>query len=230
MDGLRHRLTTKVAGNGYSPLLRSPRLPPTLLISTSPFLTALEVLEDLVGGRALGGAEAGFPNEDLDLVRRGLIHEARRRVHVLLEERPPEVVRAPMKSDLTGLFALGEPRSLDMVEVVEVEPRCPEHPQVVVGTGVARVLLLERGVPRFEAPGDERGKAVELVLKGADRIQVFDHVVVGLDVAVHHRRRRAEAERVGLAVHLEPAGADAFLVGDLAAHALPHNLRPPPPK
>src|SRR3972149_2750337 len=30
MDGLRHRLTTKVAGNGYSPLLRSPRLPPTL--------------------------------------------------------------------------------------------------------------------------------------------------------------------------------------------------------
>ena len=36
MDGLRHRLTTKVAGNGYSPLLRSPRLPPTLLLSPHP--------------------------------------------------------------------------------------------------------------------------------------------------------------------------------------------------
>src|SRR3972149_2543725 len=36
MDGLRHRLMTKVAGNGYSPLLRSPRLPPTLLLSPYP--------------------------------------------------------------------------------------------------------------------------------------------------------------------------------------------------
>src|SRR3990172_3189730 len=39
MDGLRHRLTTKVAGNGYSPLLRSPRLPPTL-----PFLLFFQTL------------------------------------------------------------------------------------------------------------------------------------------------------------------------------------------
>src|SRR5439155_26643737 len=82
---------------------------------------------DLVERGPLRGREARLAHQRLQLGDRGLVHVPGGQVHVLLVERAAEVVGAEVERDLAGLLALAEPRRLDVVDVVEVEPRGREH-------------------------------------------------------------------------------------------------------
>src|SRR5437899_12282221 len=109
-----------------------------------------------------------------------------------------------MKRDLAGALALREPRRLDVGEVVEVEARDGEHPEVHVRALRMLDPLLEQGVARLEGPRHERGEAAERILELADRVEVVEQIVGLLYVAVHHRRRRLESPPMGLAMDREP--------------------------
>ena len=91
-----------------------------------------------------------------------------------------------------------------MGEVVQVEARDREHPQVGVRALVVLDPLLEQRVAGLERPRHEGGEAAVLVLELADRVEVVEDVLGLLDVAVHHGRGGLEALAVRLAVHVEP--------------------------
>ena len=80
-------------------------------------------------------------------------------------------------------------------------PRDRERAQVV---DAGRLGAAELGVLRLIAPRDERGEAAGLVLQLAEPEQVLEPLLHGLDRAVHHRRRRAQAGAVRVAHHVEP--------------------------
>ena len=83
----------------------------------------------------------------------------------------------------------------------------------------------ELGVLGLIAPGDERGEAAGLVLQRAQPQQVLEALLVRLDGAVHHRRRRAQPGAVRVAHHVEPfvGGRLAVAVQQLA-HAIDEDL------
>ena len=66
-----------------------------------------------------------------------------------------------------------------------------------------------------------------LALESADGVQVIQDVVGPLDVAVHHRGRRAKPAPVRFPVDLEPAGRPALLRRDALPHPLGQDLGPP---
>src|SRR5204863_720192 len=94
-----------------------------------------------------------------------------------------------------------------------------EDAQVHVRALVLLDPLLEQRVARLERPRHERGEAAEHILKFADRVEVVEEVVHGLDVAVHHGGRRLEATAVRFAVDLEPRLRPALLRRDAVAYA-----------
>ena len=80
-------------------------------------------VDDFVKGRSLSRAEARLTDERLDLLDRRLVDKSRAGVHILFEKRPSKIIGSPMERDLPGFFALGEPRGLYVLEVVEIETR-----------------------------------------------------------------------------------------------------------
>src|SRR5439155_1762279 len=138
---------------------------------------ALPRSEDLVGRGPLGGREPGLADQGRDLLDGDRVDVVGRLVNVLLEERAPPIVGAEVECDLPRLFALGEPRGLDVEEVVEVEARAPEDPQIAVRALHLLDPLLEQRMARLERPRHERGEAAPLVLELSDRVEVVEQVV-----------------------------------------------------
>ena len=120
---------------------------------------------------------------------------------VLFDHHAAHVVGAVRQAELPDLAALRDPRRLQVVEVVEHEPRDRERAQVV---DAGRFDAAELGVLRLIAPGDERGEAAGLVLQIAQPEQVLEPLLHRLDRAVHHRRRRAQAGAMRVAHDVEP--------------------------
>src|SRR5467141_2451971 len=149
---------------------------------------ALVDLENLIERRSLRRNETGLANQVDDFLGICFVHEVCSSVNIFLEQRAPEVVRAEVEGNLSRLLALGEPRSLNVVEVIEVDPRYRQNLQIAYRRGIMRNDLLQRCVARFEAPGDERREAPGFILQRADGFEMFDDIVIRLDVAVHHRR------------------------------------------
>ena len=67
-------------------------------------------------------------------------------------------------------------------------------------------------------------KPLHLVLESADLAHVIDPLGDGLDVPVHHRRRRRDPEPVGLAHHAEPLLGLRLLRRDDVAHPVDKDL------
>src|SRR5581483_7794013 len=78
-----------------------------------------------------------------------------------------------------------------------------------------------------ERPGEKRAEAAGLVLQLADPAHVLDALFDRLHVAVHHRRRRRDAETVRLAHDAEPFARLRLLRRDDLAHAVDEDLRAP---
>ena len=114
------------------------------------------IAEDLVVHVPPLGDEAGVLDvaDDLDLVH--AVARAGGADDVLLDHHAAHVVRAEGEAELADLAALRHPRRLQVVEVVEHEPRDRQRPQIV---DAGRFRAAELGVLRLIAPGDERGEA-----------------------------------------------------------------------
>ena len=83
----------------------------------------------------------------------------------------------------------------------------------------------QSGSVGLERPGDEGAEAARLVLELADPAHVLDALFERLDVPVHHRRRRRDAEPVRFAHDAEPVGRLRLLRRDDVAHAVDEDLR-----
>src|SRR5436190_11736328 len=96
-----------------------------------------------------------------EVVCRGAVRRAGRRDDVLLDHHRAHVVGAEAEGDLADLHALRHPARLDVVDVVEVDPRHGLREQVVErGRHVLGPYL--RGEPIavvLERPGDEGAEA-----------------------------------------------------------------------
>ena len=68
-------------------------------------------------------------------------------------------------------------------------------------------------------------EATGLILQVAQHGQVLDAVIDRFDVTVQHRAVLADAELVGLAMHVDVVGAGELLVGDRVADGGPERLR-----
>ena len=130
---------------------------------------------------------------------------------LLADDRALDVVRAEVERHLRERQPHHDPVGLDVRHVVEQEPRDGDHLQVVGAGRVAPAPLLEHGVLGMERERHEGEEAARLVLERAQPQQVVDALLVRLHVAVEHRAVRRDAERVGVAMDVEP------LVGVLLA-------------
>ena len=142
--------------------------------------------------------------------------------HVLLDHHAAHVVGTVREAELTDLAALGHPRGLDVVEVVEHDARNRERAQVVEAR---RLRACQFGVIGLIAPRDERGEAAGLVLQRPQAQQMLETFFVGLDRAVHHRRGRAQPGAVRVAHDVEPLiGGRLAVAVQQAPHAVDQNL------
>ena len=136
---------------------------------------------------------------------------ARRLEDLLADDGALDVVRAEVERHLGERQPHHDPVGLDVRNVVEEEPRDGDHLQVVRAGRVAPAAALEDGVLGMEGERHEREEAARLVLERAQPEQVVDALLVRLHVPVEHRAVRRDAERVGVAMDVEP------LVGVLLA-------------
>jgi hypothetical protein len=143
---------------------------------------------------------------------------------LLADDRALDVVGAEVQGDLRHRHPHHDPVRLDMVDVVEEEPRHGDHLQVVRPVGVLPAALLEDGVVRVEGERDEGEEAGGLVLELAKAQPVVDPLLVGLDVAVEHRAVRRDPERVRNAVHLQPGLGVLLAGGDEPPDAIGEDL------
>jgi hypothetical protein len=94
--------------------------------------------------------------------RRHAIGRPGRADHVLFDHHAAHVVGAEGEAELPDLAALRHPRRLQVVEVVEHEPREGERAQVF---DAGRLAASPLGVFRLVAPCDERGEPAGFVLR-----------------------------------------------------------------
>ena len=108
------------------------------------------IAEKLVVHVAALGDEAGILDvaHDLDLVH--AVRRARRPDDVLFDHDAAHVVGAVREAQLPDLSALGDPRRLKVVEVVEHDARERERAQIVDagGLGAAKLRVLRAGSSR----------------------------------------------------------------------------------
>src|SRR5215831_15870288 len=92
--------------------------------------------QDAVVRVALSGGEASFAEQLARLVD-GRLHDVPGGlVDILLEQGAAEVIGTEEQTHLSGSLALGEPGGLNVIHVVEVEPRGGEDAQVHRSPGV----------------------------------------------------------------------------------------------
>ena len=146
------------------------------------------VAENLVVHVPAFGREPGVFDvpDDLDLVH--AVARAGGADDVLFDHHAAHVVRAEREAELPHFPALRDPRRLQVVEVVEHNPRRRQRAQVVDAGRLGAPELRVRGLI---APGNERREPTGLVLQRTEPQQMLEALVIGLDRAVHHRRGRA---------------------------------------
>ena len=135
---------------------------------------------------------------------------------LVLDDRAVHVVGAVVQRELRGRQPVHHPEHLDVREVVEHQPRHRERLEHVGRLGHRQVR--EPVVVVVEAQRDEHLEAAGLVLQLAQPQHVVDAVPRLLDVAVEHRRRRAQALLVREAVDARPVLPVRLVVDDLLAH------------
>ena len=122
--------------------------------------------------------------------------------HVFLDHDAAEVVGAVLEGDLADFLALGDPRTLDIGEIVQVDSREGLGAQVFVGAncGSAEFRMLGLEGPTNECrerrrrysvavPGKLRLPLFRTVLLSPDALQMFDAVLDCFHVSEHHGGR-----------------------------------------
>ena len=128
--------------------------------------------------------------------RAGLRH------HILFDHDASKVVGAVLEGDLADFLALGDPRTLDIGEIVQVDSREGLGAQVFVGAncGSAEFRMLGLEGPTNECrerrrrysvavPGKLRLPLFRTVLLSPDALQMFDAVLDCFHVSEHHGGR-----------------------------------------
>ena len=146
-------------------------------------------------------------DEPLHVGHRHAEDRARLRDDIFLNHDAAEVVRAKFQRDLADFLALRHPRTLNVGEIVQINPAQRLRPQIFVRANRRR---LQVGVLRLERPADERGETFRFVLLRAQPLQMLDAVFNRLDVAEHHRRARIQTEPVRHVHHFQPVAAHGF--------------------
>src|SRR5678816_1092818 len=181
-----------------------------------------KISEQLVPIIAATRLVTGLTNQPFDLSRIETEGGAGTADDVFLHHDGAEIVRAIFQSDLADLRPLGDPRALDVGNIVEKYAGQCLHAQVFSGTG--RMIDFQDRVLRLKRPADERGKPAARVLLVAQPLQVLDAILDRFDVAKHHRRARLQAELVRHLHHLEPLIALAFERRDSLPDGIDQNL------
>lgn len=126
-----------------------------------------------------------------------------------------EVVCAEFQCDLPDLGPLRDPRALNILEIVEVNPAERLSAEVFVRTGRRQ---LQARVCGLESPANESCEPSGPVLLLPDPLQVQKAVIDGFNVPEHHGCRRVQSEPVCSVHDLEP-----LICGGLAGRQLRSN-------
>src|SRR5216683_134345 len=177
----------------------------------------LRAVDRMIERIALNRNAAGGADQAFQFIARRELRRFRARVviNLLLYHRAVEVVRAEAQRDLRDARREHDPVRLDVLEIVEQQPRHGDVAQVVVARRLRNVR--ERGVIRMKRQRDERHEAVGLVLQLAQLDEVVDALLLRFHVPVKHRRIRAQPDFMRLPSNVEPhLSADFVIAYDLA--------------
>jgi len=93
---------------------------------------------------------------------------------ILLYHDAAEIVRAELQRDLPDLLALRNPRTLDIREIIEINPGKRLRAQIFVSADSRRAQFRVLGLKR---PADECGESFRFVLLRAEALQMFDPIL-----------------------------------------------------
>src|SRR5713226_533750 len=169
---------------------------------------------------AAGGADQAFElvaRRKLGRFRAGVV------VNLFFHNGSVEVVRAEAQRNLRDARREHDPIRLDVLEIVEYQPRRGDVAQIGV-TGRLRNER-ERGVVRMKSKRDKRHKAMRLVLQLAQLDEVIDALFFRFHVPVEHRRVGTQPDFMRLPRNIEPHLPADFVIADNPAHARMKNFR-----
>src|SRR5689334_12083012 len=144
---------------------------------------------------------------------------------VFFHHEGAEVIGPEPEGHLADLRTHGDPRRLDVRDVVQHDTRDCLGPEV--GDRVGLLEVLELRVLRLQRPADEGGKPSGARLDLADAEQVLDPVGQRLAEPIHHGHGRLEPEAMRGLHHLEPAVGAGFLLRDAIADLLDEDFTAP---
>src|SRR5438093_8644345 len=119
---------------------------------------------------------------------------SRRADHVLLDHGAPQIIGSGSKSSLSDLKPLGEPRYLEVQDIVQVETRNRQPAEVFCRLHPAGQHFPERRVVGLKRPEDEGNEAAGPVLKRPKLLEVLEAVDRLLALTKHHRCRGRDPE------------------------------------
>src|SRR5207244_2590029 len=137
---------------------------------------------------------AGITDQRLDLLRVQAKSRPGGAHHIFLHHYRTEVVGAIFERHLPDLRALRTPRTLDVVDVVQKNPR--ERLRAKIFRHTCRLLYLQDRVLRLKRPADERGESAAPVLLIPNSLQVLDPFLYRFYMSKHHRTDRLQYEFV----------------------------------
>src|SRR4029077_12621692 len=144
---------------------------------------------------------------------------------VFFHHEGPEVIGPEPEGHLADLRTHGDPRRLDVRDVVQHDTRDGLGPEV--GDRVGLLEVLELRVLRLQRPADEGRKPTGPRLDFADAEQVLDPVGQRLAQPVHHGHGRLEPEAMRGLHYFEPPVGAGFLLRDAIADLLDEDFAAP---
>ena len=125
----------------------------------------------------------------------------------LLHQRAPEIVAASLEQNTRRIQAELDPRQLHVVDRAGEQQACDGmDPPVLLERrpGPSDAREVDRCELMHERERDELGEAAALLLDPAEELEVRDPVMRLVDMPIHHRRRRRDAERMRGRHDLDP--------------------------
>ena len=144
----------------------------------------------------------------------------------LVHHGPVEIVSPKTQGGLRGLFSQHDPVRLDVIEVVEHDPRQRHHPQV--SQAARRWQMVEPRILRVKRQWNERLESSCLILQGPQSTEMIDPVPRFLDVTVQHRGVGSQAQLVSVAMDVQPPLRVRLVLADPLSHFRMEDLRPTP--
>ena len=175
-------------------------------------------VEKVVKNVSLARDIAQFADRIADLVERQEVDRAGFGYDVFLEHQRTHVVGTKEEGQLTDLESLGDPTALNVRDVIEEQSRDGLGFQVLERAGRRDVAHL--GIFGLKCPADEGGKALGLVLKASESLEVLDTFCEGFGVSEHHRCRADATHFMPDSHDIEPIVGHHFAAGDCRADSV----------